>query len=371
MSPLDITNSNGNRCPLCETCLSVQQRADGVRYLTCFKPVVHAKLVKNAPAAYWFYFDDPKPVPASKTTSATPAPAKKGTAPAPAKKPTSTKCKEDTCRSSKVNAKCTNQRCQKHCISKGRCAYRCHSVTPTSMSANPPPPSYSFLPGLESIRQDVLAPFHALDRYRENRSSLERYLDSLYGVRLPTPDVALDNALLQPEHDDTQWQHEQGDTQCQYEQDLAEALRRSKRDNDTPGVAVEEVLRRYDQDLAEALRRSEHDVVVANRRSPSPVALSSRLRELSASPDLPDYLLSPLHTYPMRTHHYSPSAASVLEYIDDDISIIETPAHSHLLKRRRVAPEDDDDDVAIVSTRPRLTASSSSSTVPSSPIYIF
>ncbi|KAJ7708060.1 hypothetical protein B0H17DRAFT_1124844 [Mycena rosella] len=354
MSPLDITNSNGTRCPLCETRHSVQQRADGVRYLAvsfiilqseklaaytplqqCFKPVLHAKFVKNAPAAYWSYFDDPKPVPASKTTSATPAPTKKGPAPAPAQKPTSTKCKEDACRSSKVNAKCTNQRCQKHCISKGRCAYHRHSVTPTSMSADPPPQSYSFLPGLESICQDILAPSHALDCYQENRSSLERYLDSLYSVRSPTPDVALDNALLQPEHDDTQWQHKQGDTQCQYEQDLTEALRRSKRGNDTPDVAVEEVLCRYGQDLAEVLRWSEHDTVVANCRSPPRVTSSSRLRELSASPDLPDYLLSPLHPYPICTHHYSPSAASVLEYIDDNISIIETPMHSHLLKRRR------------------------------------
>ncbi|KAJ7673540.1 hypothetical protein B0H17DRAFT_1140874 [Mycena rosella] len=128
----------------------------------CFKPVVHAKLVKNAPAAYWFYFDNPKPVPASKTMSVTSAPAKKGTAPVPAKKPMSMKCKEDTYRSSKM------------CLPPPLCHPHLH--------VDPPPPSYSFLPGLESICQDVLAPFHALDRYRENRSSLKHYLDSLYGV---------------------------------------------------------------------------------------------------------------------------------------------------------------------------------------------
>ncbi|KAJ7754950.1 hypothetical protein DFH07DRAFT_773516 [Mycena maculata] len=150
------------------------------------------------------------------------------------------------CTNSRSNKLCTRRMCRRHCLAAGGCkcpghqepddedvppalrphaklrAYeqREHKAEQASISTTPRP-----FTSYDDLLNDALYPLAQLHAYQQRERAAEQAMDNALGLRLPSPDISLEDALLQQEADD-----------------LAEAIHHSKLPRHKPFTGVSAVL---------------------------------------------------------------------------------------------------------------------------------
>ncbi|KAJ7835055.1 hypothetical protein B0H13DRAFT_1913776 [Mycena leptocephala] len=194
MAPL--TNGKGNRCPLCGNQLAVKTAKGGdmpgYEYIRVSKGRKSCNIIRPAQPPHGL----PQPPP---STSATSLP---------------TGCPGNTdkgCGRSRIDPGCSRGRCRGHCNELGYCSLWAHerhrqkktqlTIEPSIAPAGPSSSTTLAFGGLtpfksfDEIRQQAAAPMLALEQYRQrerdhgNDAAQLQYLDSLYGVKSPTPEA--------------------------------------------------------------------------------------------------------------------------------------------------------------------------------------
>ncbi|KAF7356302.1 hypothetical protein MVEN_00962100 [Mycena venus] len=298
LPPLPLPTKFNNCCPACGSYLTPQLTKDGDHwFLRCYKPAAHADPYNHR----WPPLARPIIVPATSMADTS------TTESAPSKIP----CRFPAgCTSGRTNKHCTNIMCQKHCLKTGNCAYSRHHAGDSSTSISIPAiPASTPLPGLpprasssriailprlassssiapapsnapfpshipvfpgarpfrsfDDLASDFNEPLRALNAYQEAQDSAARQFDLSIGLKLPSPDLPLEEELRRQE-----------------EKDIEEAMRRSTRD-------AEQARRRATfQDIS----------TTVTRPSPPPVSATNlRPRSLSPSPDPPATVLPISH----------------------------------------------------------------------------
>ncbi|KAJ7092326.1 hypothetical protein B0H15DRAFT_799497 [Mycena belliarum] len=288
-------NKNNNCCPICQTHLSPKRRkSDGRWFLKCYSPSAHAN---EGGRTYFFHFP---PTPAQSEspppTSRLLAPSTSSSSSPQRPRPASTApkhCVYTRCKSTRINIKCRQQMCQKHCISSGGCTR--HAISPKFTVSSAPLSNPQFY---EDLHQAALAPLRALDAFRAQVHPKEWELDSLFGVKPLSP---AERAREQQE-----------------DADIAEALRRSRETREEETDITEAVQRSRNRIERQRKRREDFQQLADEvaRPSPPPIPASLPPRSLFTTPDPPS-LLSLLRDHkPMSISQRATQRFPLIEWFD-------------------------------------------------------